>query len=70
MEIIQERLEREFNVDLIATAPSVNYHVYLKNGQMIKIENPSMFPDPTKIERIEEPYVIATIMCPNEYVGP
>lgn len=70
MEIIQERLEREFNVDLIATAPSVNYHVYLKNGQMIKIENPSMFPDPSKIERIEEPYVIATIMCPNEYVGP
>lgn len=70
MEIIQERLEREFNVDLIATAPSVNYHVYLKNGQMIKIENPSMFPDPTKIDRIEEPYVIATIMCPNEYVGP
>jgi len=70
MEIIQERLEREFNVDLIATAPSVNYHVYLKNGQMIKIENPSMFPDPTKIERIEEPFVIATIMCPNEYVGP
>ena len=70
MEIVKERLEREFNVDLIATAPSVNYHVYLKNGQMIKIENPSMFPDPTKIERIEEPYVIATIMCPNEYVGP
>lgn len=70
MEIIQERLEREFNVDLIATAPSVNYHVYLQDGSMIRIDNPSMLPEPNKIERIEEPYVVATIMCPNEYVGP
>lgn len=70
MEIIQERLEREFNIDLIATAPSVNYHVYLENGKMLRIENPSMFPDATLINRIEEPFVTATIMCPEQYVGP
>ncbi len=70
MEIIQERLEREFNIDLIATAPSVNYHVYLENEQMLKIENPSMFPDMNLVSRIEEPYVVATIMCPDQYVGP
>lgn len=70
MEIIQERLEREFNIDLIATAPSVNYHVYLENEQMLKIENPSMFPDINLVSRIEEPYVVATIMCPDQYVGP
>ena len=69
MEIIQERLEREFNIDLIATAPSVNYHVYMENGEMIRIDNPSMLPDVQKINRIEEPYVVASIMCPSEYVG-
>lgn len=69
MEIIQERLEREFNIDLIATAPSVDYHVYLENGDMLRIDNPSMLPDVQKINRIEEPYVIASIMCPSDYVG-
>lgn len=70
MEIIQERLEREFNIDLIATAPSVNYHVFLENDEMLRIENPSMFPDVNLVSRIEEPFVVATIMCPDQYVGP
>lgn len=69
MDIIQERIEREFNIDLIATAPSVNYHVYLTDDTMEKIENPSFMPDPVFIKYIEEPYVEATIMLPNEYVG-
>lgn len=70
MEIIEERLEREFNLDLIATAPSVIYHVYLTDGSMIKIDNPAQLPDTQRIDRIEEPYVNATIMAPTEYVGP
>ena len=70
MEIIEERLEREFDLELIATAPSVIYHVYLTDGTMIHIDNPSQLPDVQKIDRIEEPYVRATIMAPNEYVGP
>ncbi|MDD4212884.1 MAG: translation elongation factor 4 [Bacilli bacterium] len=69
MDIIQERIDREFGIALIATAPSVNYHVFLTNGSMKTIENPSTMPDPVYIDRIEEPYVIATIMLPNEYVG-
>ena len=69
MDIIQERIRREFNIELIATAPSVSYHVYLTNGEMIELDNPSMLPEPTKINRIEEPYVKATIMTPTEYVG-
>ena len=69
MDIIQERIEREFNIDLIATAPSVVYHVYLTDGSMEKIDNPSFMPDPVYIERIEEPYVKANIMTPTEYVG-
>ncbi|SOC20786.1 GTP-binding protein LepA [Ureibacillus xyleni] len=69
MEIIQERIEREFNIDLITTAPSVIYEVYLTDGTSLKIDNPSMMPDPQKIDRIEEPYVKATIMVPNDYVG-
>ena len=69
MEIIQERIEREFNIDLITTAPSVIYEVFMTDGSSIKIDNPSMMPDPQKIDRIEEPYVKATIMVPNDYVG-
>jgi len=69
MEIIQERLEREFNIDLIATAPSVIYHVHLENGEMKVIDNPADMPEPQYIDKIEEPYVDATIMCPKEYVG-
>ncbi len=69
MEIIQERLEREFNIDLITTAPSVIYDVHMTDGQLKKVDNPSMMPDPQKVDRIEEPYVKATIMVPNDYVG-
>ena len=69
MEIIQERLEREFNLDLIATAPSVIYDVYLKTDEMVKIQNPYELPPTGDIARIEEPMVDATIMCPEEYVG-
>lgn len=70
MDVIQERLEREYDLDLIATAPSVIYHVYLTNGEMLKVDNPAFFPDLQSIEKIEEPYVKATIMTPQEYVGP
>ena len=69
MDIIQERIEREFGIDLIATAPSVDYHVFLTDGTMASIDNPSEMPDPVYIKHIEEPYVKATIMLPNEYVG-
>lgn len=70
MDVTQERVEREYNIPLIATAPSVIYHVYLHDGSMIEIDNPSRLPDLTKIDRIEEPIVRTTIMTPNEYVGP
>ena len=70
MDVIQERLEREYNIELILTAPSVIYHVYLTNGEMVPIDNPSKLPDSSKINRIEEPYVKANIMTPKEYVGP
>jgi GTP-binding protein LepA len=70
MEIIQERIEREFKIDLITTAPSVIYHVVLTDGTEIKVDNPSNMPDPQKIDRVEEPYVKATMMAPNEFVGP
>ena len=69
MEIIQERIEREFNIDLITTAPSVIYDVHMTDGSSMKVDNPAMMPDPQKIERVEEPYVKATIMVPNDYVG-
>lgn len=69
MEIVQERLEREYDLTLIATAPSVVYEVYLTNGNMIRIENPSQLPDPTEIDRIEEPIVKAVIMCPESHIG-
>ncbi len=69
MEIIQERIEREFKIDLITTAPSVIYEVHMTDGTTIKVDNPSNLPDPQKIDRVEEPYVKATMMAPNEYVG-
>ncbi|MDR0847340.1 MAG: translation elongation factor 4 [Lactobacillales bacterium] len=69
MDVIQERLEREFNLDMIATAPSVIYHVNLTDGTQIVIDNPSDFPEGTKLQSVEEPYVKAQIMVPNDYVG-
>lgn len=69
MEIIQERIEREFKIDLITTAPSVIYHVVMTDGTEVKVDNPSNMPDPQKIARVEEPYVKATMMAPNDYVG-
>jgi GTP-binding protein LepA len=69
MEIIQERVEREFNISLITTAPSVIYHVTKTDGELIRIDNPSLMPDPQKIDFIEEPYVKSTVMVPNDYVG-
>ena len=69
MEVIKERLEREFNLDLIASAPSVIYEVYLNNGEKINVQNPSELPEVNKIDRIEEPYVRATVITPAEYVG-
>ena len=70
MDIVQERLEREYNLDLILTAPSVIYHVHLSDGTVINLDNPSKLPDSSKISSIEEPYVRANIMTPKEYVGP
>ncbi|MDF2856349.1 MAG: elongation factor 4 [Neobacillus sp.] len=69
MEIIQERIEREFKIDLITTAPSVIYNVFMTDGTQLKVDNPSNLPDPQKIDHLEEPYVKATMMAPNEYVG-
>ncbi|EJS72331.1 MULTISPECIES: elongation factor 4 [Bacillus cereus group] len=69
MEIIQERIEREFKIDLITTAPSVIYKVYLTNGEDVIVDNPSNMPDPQSIDRVEEPFVKAAIMVPNDYVG-
>ncbi|WP_391116116.1 translation elongation factor 4 [Psychrobacillus sp. L3] len=69
MEIIQERIEREFKIDLITTAPSVVYDVKLTNGDTMKVDNPSMMPDVQKVDTIEEPFVKASIMVPEDYVG-
>ena len=69
LEIIQERLEREFNLDLIATAPSVVYKLFMTKGEMIEMHNPVDMPDPTKIDHMEEPWIKATIMTPDEYLG-
>ena len=69
MEIVQERIHREFNIELIATAPSVVYHVFLTDKTMIAIDNPSKLPEPQKVDYIQEPYVKASIMSPKEYVG-
>jgi GTP-binding protein LepA len=69
MEVIKERLEREFNLDLIASAPSVIYQVYLNNGEKINVHNPSELPEVNRIDRIEEPYIKATVITPSEYLG-
>lgn len=69
MEIIQERLEREYNLDLVTTAPSVIYKVYKTNGEMVWCDNPSNLPDPAEIDYMEEPMVKATVMVPKDYVG-
>jgi GTP-binding protein LepA len=69
IEIVQERLEREFNASLITTAPTVVYHVHTTQGEVIEIDNPSKMPDPTEIDHIEEPYVNVMIPVPAEYVG-
>ncbi len=69
MEIIQERIEREFGISIITTAPSVVYHVHTTSGEMLEVANPSMMPDVQKISHIEEPTVDATIIVPNDYVG-
>ncbi|MEO1399497.1 MAG: elongation factor 4, partial [Pseudomonadota bacterium] len=70
LEIITERLSREFNLDLITTAPSVVYNLYMNDGSMIEMHNPADMPDPTYIDRIEEPWIEATIMVPDDYLGP
>ena len=70
MDVVQERLEREYGLDLILTAPSVIYHIYLTKGEMIELDNPSKLPDITLIKEIQEPYVKAEIMTPKEFVGP
>src|SRR5579864_5332301 len=70
LEIVQERLEREFQLDLITTAPTVEYQVKLKRGGVVEVDNPALLPDPTAIESISEPYVKLTIITPSGYVGP
>jgi len=69
MEIIQERIEREFNLDIITTAPSVIYNIYKRDGEKLQITNPTNMPDPTEIEKMEEPVVKASIITPSDYVG-
>ena len=69
LEIITERLEREFNLDLITTAPSVVYQVHLTDGSVVEMHNPADMPDPVRIDRLEEPWISATIMVPDEYLG-
>ncbi|MFP3982801.1 MAG: translation elongation factor 4 [Desulfurivibrionaceae bacterium] len=70
MEVIQERLEREFDIALIITVPSVNYHCYLIDGNMVEVDNPAYYPEPTNIEKVEEPFIKATIHIPEKYMGP
>jgi GTP-binding protein LepA len=70
MDVIQERLEREYNIELIATAPSVIYHVFKTNKEMITLDNPAKLPESQYLDRIEEPYVTAQIMTPKDYIGP
>jgi GTP-binding protein LepA len=69
MEIVQERLEREFDLDLIASAPSVEYHVQLQHGRSVVVDNPALLPDPTDIESIEEPWVKLSVVTPSQYIG-
>src|SRR5205085_7022344 len=70
MDIVQERLEREYGMELITTAPTVVYQVLAKDGEVQEIDNPSKLPDPSRIEEIREPIIRATILTPQEYVGP
>ena len=69
MEVVKERLEREFNLDLIATAPSVEYNVYLTNKEMVEVTSPQDMPDPSKIDHVEEPYLTVKVLVPPDYVG-
>ncbi|MBW9211900.1 MULTISPECIES: translation elongation factor 4 [Terrabacteria group] len=69
MDVVQERLEREYNLDLIVTSPSVIYQVYQTDGTMVVVDNPAHMPEPSRISRIEEPYVLAKIMVPDTYIG-
>ena len=69
LEIIQERINREFDIELITTSPSVIYHIYMKNGERVELHNPADMPDVTKIDRIEEPWIDATILVPDEHLG-
>jgi GTP-binding protein LepA len=69
LEVIRDRIEREYNIELITTAPSVIYHVYMKDGTMIELHNPADMPDPSKVDHLEEPRIKATIMVPDEYLG-
>jgi len=69
LEIVRERIEREFNIDLITTAPSVIYHLHMNDGTMIEMHNPADMPDPMKIDTIDEPWINATILVPDEYLG-
>lgn len=69
MEVLQERLEREYNLDLIATAPSVEFKIYKTDGEQLIIANPTLLPDPSFIDKMEEPYIKAIIVAPDEYVG-
>ena len=70
MDIVQERLEREYDMDLITTAPTVVYQILMRDASVVEIENPSKMPDPSRIEEIREPIITATILMPQEYVGP
>ena len=70
LEIVQERLEREFNLDLVITAPSVVYRVHQTDGVVLELHNPADYPDPTKIDHVEEPWIKATILVPDDYLGP
>jgi GTP-binding protein LepA len=69
MDVVQERLEREYGLDLIATAPSVIYHVFLSDGTMLEIDNPAKMPDASRIDHVEEPFVKAQIMVPDDFIG-
>ena len=69
LEVVKERLEREFNLDLIATAPSVEYHAYLRNHEMVEVDSPQEMPDPSGLDRIEEPYLSVKVLVPPDYVG-
>ena len=69
LEIVQQRLQREFDLSLLLSAPSVRYHVYMKSGEKQVVENPAYFPDPAEIDRVEEPFISASIMIPERYVG-